>query len=127
MFSWKVISVEWYTWFSILGGSTLLGAIVMDIYARIKYNGKKVLDKNKKEKEEKEQKIISDIVDKSMETVKKDIAQINVKLDGIKTDLDSNKSATVTGLRTDLMILRDRFRAQGFASRNDKAAWEQLY
>ena len=94
----------------------------MDIYARIKYNGKKVLDKNKKEKEEKEQKIISDIVDKSMETVKKDIAQINVKLDGIKTDLDSNKSATVTGLRTDLMILRDRFRDQGFASRNDKAA-----
>ena len=119
--------MEWYTWFSILGGSTLLGAIVMDIYARIKYNGKKVLDKNKKEKEEKEQKIISDIVDKSMETVKKDIAQINTKLDGIKTDLDSNKSATVTGLRTDLMILRDRFRDQGFASRNDKAAWEQLY
>ena len=99
----------------------------MDIYARIKYNGKKVLDKNKKEKEEKEQKIISDIVDKSMETVKKDIAQINTKLDGIKTDLDANKSATVTGLRTDLMILRDRFRDQGFASRNDKAAWEQLY
>ena len=95
----------------------------MDIYARIKYNGKKMFDKNKKEKEEKEQKIISDIVDKSMETVKKDIAQINAKLDGIKTDLDSNKSATVTGLRTDLMILRDRFRDQGFASRNDKAAW----
>ena len=64
MFSWKVISVEWYTWFSILGGSTLLGAIVMDIYARIKNNGKKVLNKNKKEKEEKEQKNISDIVDK---------------------------------------------------------------
>ena len=99
----------------------------MDVYTRIKYSGKKAIDKNKKEKEEKEQKLISDIVTKSMETVKQDIAQIDVKLDGIKKDLDANKSATVTGLRTDLMILRDRFRDQGFASRNDKAAWEQLY
>lgn len=119
--------MEWYNWFSLLGGSALLGAVVVDIYTRFKKDGKKAMEKKKSERVEEEKEFIKTVVNEVMAPSLKNQMAINKKLDDIKRDLDANKSATITGLRTDLMLLRDRFRDQGFSSPNDKAAWNQLY
>ena len=119
--------MEWYNWFTLFGGSALLGAIAVDIYIRIKNGGKKAIDKHKDEKLQEEKKLIADVVQEVMAPSCANLAVIKNELTEIKQELKTNKAATVTGLRADLMLLRDRFRDQGFASTNDKAAWMQLY
>jgi len=117
----------WLTVFLALGGSALITLIVNTIWRhsaakinRIKELEKKAEDdarheEERRRQEEWEQKVL-DL-----------IHPLSVKLDEIQEELKLNKSATTTSLRTDLMLLRDRYRDLGYASRNDKAAWNQLY
>lgn len=117
----------WLTTALALGGSALITLIVNTIWrrsaakiARIKELEKKAEDDARHEDERKRQEDWENRV----------LAIINPlaeKLDQIQEDLKLNKSATTTSLRTDLMLLRDRYRDLGYATRNDKAAWNQLY
>ena len=112
----------WLTVFLALGGSALITLIVNTIWrhSAAKINRIKELEKRaeddarheeeRRRQEEWEQKVL-DL-----------IHPLSVKLDEIQEELKLNKSATTTSLRTDLMLLRDRYRDLGYASRNDKAA-----
>ena len=117
----------WLTILLALGGSTLISLIVNALWkhsaaklARIQELEKNEAERVRREEErsrqeEWEQKVL-DLVH-----------PISAKLDEIQEELKQNKAAATTGLRTDLMLLRDRYRDNGYASRNDKAAWNQLY
>jgi hypothetical protein len=117
----------WLTIFLALGGSVLISLIVNSIWRhgaakinRIKELEKKAEDDARHEEEKKRQ---EDWEQKVLDL----IHPLSMKLDAIQEELKLNKAATTTSLRTDLMLLRDRFRDQGYATRNDKAAWNQLY
>ena len=117
----------WLTIILALGGSTLITLIVNTIWrhsatkiARIKELEKKAEDDARHEEERKRQ-------EEWENKVLAIIQPLIEKLDQIQEELKLNKAATTTSLRTDLMLLRDRYRELGYASRNDKAAWNQLY
>lgn len=117
----------WLTVILALGGSALITLIVNTIWrhsaakiARIKELEKKAEDDARHEEERKRQ-------EEWENKVLAIIHPLAEKLDQIQEELKLNKSATTTSLRTDLMLLRDRYRDLGYASRNDKAAWNQLY
>lgn len=117
----------WLTIILALGGSALITLIVNTIWrhsaakiARIKELEKKAEDDARHEEEKLRQ-------EKWEQKVLAVINPLDQKLDKIQEELKLNKAATTTSLRTDLMLLRDRYRDLGYASRNDKAAWNQLY
>ena len=117
----------WLTVILALGGSALITLIVNTIWrhsaakiARIKELEKKAEDDARHEEERKRQ-------EEWENKVLAIIHPLAEKLDQIQEELKLNNSATTTSLRTDLMLLRDRYRDLGYASRNDKAAWNQLY
>lgn len=117
----------WLTIILALGGSTLITLIVNTIWrhsatkiARIQELEKKAEDDARHEEERKRQ---EDWENKVLEM----IHPLADKLDQIQEELNLNRAATTASLRTDLMLLRDRYREVGYATRNDKAAWNQLY
>lgn len=117
----------WLTVILALGGSALITLIVNTIWrhsaakiARIKELEKKAEEDTRREEERKRQ-------EEWENKVLAIIHPLAEKLDQIQEELKLNKSATTTSLRTELMLLRDRYRDLGYASRNDKAAWNQLY
>ena len=108
----------WLTIILALGGSTLITLIVNTIWrhsatkiARIKELEKKAEDDARHEEERKRQ-------EEWENKVLAIIQPLIEKLDQIQEELKLNKAATTTSLRTDLMLLRDRYRELGYASRN---------
>lgn len=117
----------WLTIFLALGGSTLVSLIVGAIWRSSEGKIKRIKELEQKAKDDKRHKEERERQDAWEAKVVSLIQPIDQKIDLIKADLVANKNATVTSLRADMMILRDRFRDQGFATPNDKAAWNQLY
>lgn len=111
------------TWLTIvlaLGGSAVISTIIAKIFKHI---DDRIAEAKEIKKKEEEYRI-------KAEERERQEAWENKVVDLIKpldTKLDRLTDGTISSLRADMMLMRDRFRDQGFASGNDKAAWNQLY
>lgn len=93
------------------GGSTLITLIVTGIYQL-------VAAKIRKRKEAK---------DTWKEEVRGLVKEVGEDVKSIRKELDTNKEATVLGLRVQMKDLRDKYVGQGFADDGDKSMWIELY
>ena len=117
----------WLTILLALGGSTLISLLVTALWKR---SAAKIAKIKELEQKEEDRKRHEEDLKRQAEWETKLLTLIHPisdKLDQIQEELKLNKAAATTSLRTDLMLLRDRYRDLGYATRNDKAAWNQLY
>ena len=118
----------WLTILLALGGSTLVSLIVTAVWRKAEYQHNRFKEFEKKDAEEKQRAEAQERQLKWEAKLENELIKpLSDKLDAIQSDLLANKNATVSSLRADMMLLRDQFRHKGYASGNDKAAWNQLY
>lgn len=99
----------WLTIILALGGSSVIGLVVTDIYRLIKSKSKKHLEASKREKQEE----VREVFKEELKGVKEDLALVK---DGLQKDL-----------YIDLKTQYEQIKKKEFATLNEKRDYDSLY
>lgn len=117
----------------IAGVGTICGIIGVSAYFQERSKHKAVRKNQKEDAEMKEiedlkhDKYVNELVSIVETSVNKAITPIATDVKEIKNGLTKNQRATITTLRSNMKILRDQYKNQGYADSGDKATWNELY
>ena len=101
--------MQWYEILSLFGFPTLAALIIGDIYSRAKLNGKKYKEHKKAEEDVRLKKIVTEVMQKENQDIKKDIEETKQIICDIKSDdIDILKKANRDSLRNQLYDMYDR-------------------
>ena len=106
----------WLTIILALGGSSLIGLVVADIYKAIKSKSKKHLEAIKKEKQE-----------EMREVLKQELEPVKDELKDVKEDLGLVKDGLQKDLYIDLKNIYEKLQKKGFATIEEKRDYDALY
>jgi len=120
--------MEWYNWLTLFGGSALFGAIAVDIYVKIKYSSKKVIERKKKERDDELGRLISGVVKKELEPVKQEISQVKQEITIIKSDdINVLRTANRDSLRNQLLTVFRECQFKGYRTIEDIRNFEYMF
>jgi len=124
----------WSIIVAVLGSiGTLCGIIGISAYFQERSKHKAVRKNQKEDAEMKEiedlkhDKYVNELVSIVETSVSKAITPIATDVREIKNELSKNQKATITTLRSNMKILRDQYKNQGYADSGDKATWNELF
>lgn len=144
--------MEWYQWLTLFGFTALFGAILVDIYTRVKQGSKKIVDLHKKEKEQNERELIADVVKEVMspscsnlELIKDKLVTIETEVEGLKpikddvieikkeisnitnSDIPLLKCANRDSLRNQLLVVFRQCEEKGYRTTEDIRNFEYMF
>lgn len=99
-----------------LGGSSLIGLVISDIYRVIKSKSKKHIELVRKEKQE-ELRVV----------LKQELTPVKEEIKVIKEDVNLVKSGLQKDLYIDLAKIYKEYRKKGFATLEEKRDYDSLY
>ena len=119
---------------------TLLGiGVVMknhwdDKHEEAKASKQEAKEKAKKERQEEirevlreEIKLFKQELDKDLQSLKTEMKSLKTAVDNVNNKVDRLQRSMVTVDRIIMKLTLDQYRAQGYASASDRAAWNELY
>ena len=107
------------TWLQIilaLGGSSLIGLVITDIYRLVKSKSKKHIDLAKKEKQE-----------EMREVLKEELAPVKEEITEIKENVGLVKNGLQKDLYIDLVKIYKEHQKKGYATLEEKRDYDSLY
>lgn len=120
--------MEWYQWLSLFGFTALFGAILIDIYTRIKQGSKKIVEKKKKENKEELVGIIKGVVQEELKPIKKDVVEIKEEITIIKVDdINILRAANRDSLRNQLLVVFRECQSKGYKTVEDTRNFEYMF
>lgn len=119
--------MEWYQILSLCGIPTLVGLIVADIYARIKLDGKKHVQKRKQERIEEIQEAIKDPIQKILDDYNPKLQKIEQTQNSISNRIRIMEDSDICVLRNGLLNSYTYCEKQGFRSTDDTESWMHMY
>lgn len=99
-----------------LGGSSLIGLVVADIYKSIKHRSKKHIEQIKRDRQEEVREVIRD----ELEPVKEEVGCI-------KNDLGLVKNGLQKDLYVDLVHLYNEYKERGYCTVGEKRDYDSIY
>ena len=99
-----------------LGGSSLIGLVVADIYKSIKNRSKKHLEQIKRDRQEEFREVVHD----ELEPVKEEVGCI-------KSDLGLVKNGLQKDLYVDLVHLYNEYKERGYCTVGEKRDYDSIY
>lgn len=117
-------------WLSVLlalGGSTLIGLVVKEVYDMIKSKNKKAQQYDKEKEIRATKETIRDIIREEIAPVKEELTDIRGDIDTIKKDVETTKGGLQAELRHDIRNSCRRCIQQGFKTEEDVMEIDALH
>ena len=117
----------WLTIVLSLGGSTLIGLVVKEVYDVIKSKNKKAIQYDKDKEILTVKETIRDIIREEMSPINEKLSKIEDDVDNIKKDTETTKKGLQAELRHDIRNSCRRCIQQGFKTEEDVMEIEALH
>lgn len=117
----------WMTIFLALGGSTLIGLVVKEVYDMIKSKNKKAIQYDKEKEILATKETIRDIIREEMKPINEKLSKIEDDVDNIKKDVEDTKGGLQAELRHDIRNSCRRCIQQGFKTEEDVMEIDALH
>lgn len=112
-------------------GSALVSAIIGIIVKRVETAADKKRAENLQYREEhfaqEEEQKFNKLKNELGAELKAVVQPLDEKIDKLSQNLEDDRAATITTIRSKMKTLRDQYKEQGFADVGDKATWKELY
>lgn len=120
--------MEWYQWLTLFGFTALFGAILVDIYTRIKQGSKKIVEKKKAENKADLTATIKEIVKDELQPVKQSMTDIKNEITIIKVeDIKLLRAANRDSLRNQLLVVFRECQSKGYKTVEDTRNFEYMF